>query len=183
MIETILNTLLFFIAIFCGLVAILIGSGVITLFFTRVPFVPTPKKNVKSIIDQFNLKPGQVFYDLGCGEGRFLIEAEKRGAKATGFEIAPWAYLRGRTNLMLHRSKAKINFKNFYQQNISDADAIFGYLMDTVMPKVEQKLESELKPGCKVICKGFKLPNWIPDKIINLQPKNKHARNIYIYLK
>src|SRR3989338_8043413 len=114
MIETILTLIVFLITGVCLVVSLLIGSSVIALFFTRVPFVPTPKRNVEIIIDQLDLKPGQVFYDLGCGDGRFLLEAEKRGAKAIGFEISPWAYCRAKINLAWHKSQAKIFYKNFY---------------------------------------------------------------------
>lgn len=165
------------------IVAIIIGGSVIVLPFTKVPFVPTPKRNVKLIIDQLNLKPGQTFYDLGCGDGRFLIEAEKRGAQAIGFEISPWAYIRGKLNLLLHRSKAKIFFQNFYHHKISDADAIFCYLINTVMPRVEEKLEKELKPGAKIACYGFKLPTWQPEKVIDLKPLDKRSSKIYLYIK
>ncbi|OGY43977.1 MAG: hypothetical protein A2731_02510 [Candidatus Buchananbacteria bacterium RIFCSPHIGHO2_01_FULL_39_8] len=183
MIETILTLIVFLITGVCLVVSLLIGSSVIALFFTRVPFVPTPKRNVEIIIDQLDLKPGQVFYDLGCGDGRFLLEAEKRGAKAIGFEISPWAYFRGRINLFLHRSKAQILYQNFYHHDTSGANAIFCFLMDNVMLKVEKKLKTELKPGAKIACYGFKLPTWPPTKIIDLKPKDKRSSNIYLYIK
>ena len=183
MLTFFLNILLFFIAVFYLLVALLIGSSAIVIFIVRVPFAPTPKKNVRKIIDLLELKPGQIFYDLGCGDGRFLIEAEKRGAKAKGFEISPYAYLRAKLNLAWHKSKAKVIYKNFYHEDIADADAVFAFLIDTVMPKVEEKLKKELKSGAKIACYGFKLPTWKPEKIIDLIPKDKKSSNIYLYNK
>jgi len=155
----------------------------VAILFTHVPFVPTPKKNVKLIIDQFDLKPGQIFYDLGCGDGRFLIEAQNRGAKAIGFEVSPWAFIRGQINLLIHKSRAKIFYKNFYNANLADADAIFCFLMDSVMPKVEKKLKKELKPGAKIACYGFKLPAWPPVKVVEIKKGNKRASKIYLYQK
>jgi len=183
MLETISYLIVFSVAGICLIISLLIGASVIVLFFTRVPFVPTPKRNVKIAIDQLGLKPGQKFYDLGCGDGRFLIEAEKRGAKSIGFEISPWAHVRGRLNLWLHKSKAKILYKNFYYVDLSDADAIFCFLITDVMPKVEKKLKKELKPGAKIVCYGFKLPTWKPDKVIDLRPQDKRSSKIYLYSK
>lgn len=183
MLETTLTIIALAVAFICLAVALLIGFGAIVLFITRVPFAPTPEKNVKIIIDEFGIKPGQKFYDLGCGDGRFLIEAEKRGAKSIGFEISPWAYLRGKFNLWQSKSQSKILYKNFYPINISDADTVFCFLMDSVMPKVEKKLQKELKPGVKVVCYGFKMPTWPPEKIINLNPPNKRSSKIYLYIK
>ena len=108
MLETVLITTAFLICSVSLIASLLIGASVITLFIVRVPFVPTPKKHVKKIIDLYGLKPGQKFYDLGCGEGRFIVEASKRGAKATGFELAPWPFARAKANIFLNHSSAKI---------------------------------------------------------------------------
>ncbi len=167
----------------CFVVSLLIGTGAFAILWVRVPFVPTPQKNVKLIIDQLALGPGQTFYDLGCGDGRFLIAAEKKGAKAVGFEVAPWAYVRARLNLLLRHSQAKVVYKNFYYAKITDADAVFCFLMDVVMPKVEKKLAAELKTGARVVCYGFKLPTWNPTKIIHLKPQDRKSSNIYLYIK
>jgi len=183
MLELASYLIIFIIAGVCLLASILIGTSVIAMFLTRVPFVPAPKRNVKVIIDQLDLKPGQKFYDLGCGDGRFLIEAETRGAKAIGFEISPWALFRAKINLLLHHSKVRLLFKNFYRSDLAEADAVFCYLMTKVMPKVEDKLKRELKPGAKVACYGFPLPTWKPAKVIDLKLKDKRSSNIYLYQK
>ncbi len=183
MIDILITITVAVITLVCLVIALLVGAGAVVLFIFKVPFAPTPKKNLKIIINELNLKPGEVFYDLGCGDGRFLIAATKRGAKAIGFEISLWAYLRGKINILLNKSKAKIFFSNFYRANISDADAVFCFLIDTVMPKVEAKLKKELKPGARIACYGFKLPTWPPVKIIDLKPLDKRASNIYLYKK
>jgi len=183
MFETILLFIALLVATVCTIVSLLIGTSVIALFFTRVPFVPTPGRNVKMIIDQLDLKPGQIFYDLGCGDGRFLIEAGRRGAKAIGFEVSPWAFSKAKLNILINRSKAKIFFKNFFSADVSDADGIFCFLMDKVMPKVEEKLKKELKPGAKIVCYGFNLPTWPVVKIIDLKPQDKKSSKIYLYEK
>jgi len=183
MLEAILYILVLLVAFFCFTVSLMIGLSAIAILFTKVPFVPTPNKNVKTIIDLFELKPGQIFYDLGCGDGRFLIEAEKRGANAIGFEISPWAFIQGKINLIRHQSKARILYRNFYQQDITDASAVFCFLMDSIMPKVEAKLKKELGIGAKVICYGFKLPNWQPEKVIDFVPGEEKSSNIYLYVK
>ena len=60
---------------------------------------------------------------------------------------------------------------------------VFCFLIDKVMKKVEDKLANELKTGAKVICYGFKLPNWQPDDIIYTNSKNKNVSRIFIYTK
>lgn len=178
-----LYALLYIILIASSLAGLLFTGVVIALFIVRVPFAPTPKKNVKVIIDLLDLKPGQIFYDLGCGDGQFLIEAGRRGAKAIGFEISPWIYFKARLNILINQSPAQVFFKNFYHVKITDADRVFCFLITSVMPKVEKKLKAELRPGAKIVCYGFKLPNWQPDKIIYTNPYNRKASKIFLYTK
>ncbi|OGY46894.1 MAG: hypothetical protein A2840_01505 [Candidatus Buchananbacteria bacterium RIFCSPHIGHO2_01_FULL_47_11b] len=164
-------------------VVFFITAGAIAILFFRVPFAPTPQRNVERIMGLFNLQPGETFFDLGCGDGRFIIEAQKRQAQATGFEISPWAFLRCRLNLLLNRSQAQVRYKNFYTVDLRTADAVFCFLMTSVMPRVEQKLKNELKAGSRIICYGFPLPQWPPEKIIELKPGNPKASKIYCYRK
>lgn len=158
-------------------------SGVIAICLTFVPFVPTPARNVKLIIDRLKLQPGEIFYDLGCGDGRFLIAAEQRGAVAIGFEISPWAFLKAKVNQWKNRSQIKLRYKNFYPVSVGDADVVVCFLLDAVMAKVERKLEQELKPGTRVATYGFKLPSWQPLEVMDLKPNHKRFSRIYFYQK
>ena len=181
--EILLYFLLFAITTGATISLVLVTIGLITMIATKVPYAPVPKKRVKQMIDLFNLTPGQKFYDLGCGDGRFVAEAAKRGADAIGFEISPWVYARAHFKTMLVPGKAKIVFKNFYTTDLSDADAIYCFLIDKVMQKVENKLIAELKPGAKVISYGFKLPNWQPEQVILSNLDKPRSSKIYIYIK
>ncbi len=102
-----------------------IATALVSLVL-RVPYVPTKKRVMEEIIKQAQLKKGQTFFDLGCGDGRMLVEAEK-GAKvnAVGYEIAPLVYIFAVVRKLLTGSKAKIKFKNFFHENLGKADVIF----------------------------------------------------------
>ncbi len=163
------------------LAGLFVGASALAFFFVRVPFASTPAKCKEIIIKEFNLKPGNIFYDLGAGDARFMIEAEKYGAKATGFEVAAWAYFRAKLNLLKNKSQAQLYFKNFYSHNLSSADAVFCFLIDSVMSKVEKKLLTELKPGTPVISYGFKMPTWQPERIIEIPLKKRHGK-AYLYI-
>lgn len=178
---TFLTLLLLIIAAATVATALFLAASMVALAFTRVPYVPTPKKNIEKIFDCFTLSAGNRFYDLGCGDGRFVIAAARRGARAVGFEISPWAYLKARFNVWRTHVPAEIRYADFYHADLSDADAIFCFLITTVMPVVEKKLRQELKPGAQVVCYGFKLPTWPPEKIVELKPGKKNASKIYVY--
>lgn len=165
------------------LLIIIIILSIIAIIAVGVPFAPTPDKNVKLIIDKLQLQTGKKLYDLGCGDGRFLIAAAKFGAIATGFEISPLTYLRARLNLLLNYSRAKVKLKNFYYVQVDDADYVICFLVDRVMAKVEKKLAAELKTGAKVVSYGFPFPTWKPAEIINPNPQRIGSSKIYFYTK
>lgn len=64
------------------------------------PFVQTPLEVAKKMLDLSQIKPGEVLYDLGCGDGRLIILAAKDvGAKSTGIELREDLVERARTEI------------------------------------------------------------------------------------
>ena len=61
---------------------------------TGAPWVPTPMPTVRRMLDLAEVQPGDVVYDLGCGDGRTVVTAARKyGAYAVGVEIDPLRYL------------------------------------------------------------------------------------------
>src|SRR3990167_4634424 len=122
------------------------------------PWVPAFRRDVEKILDDCHLKAGQLYIELGCGDGRGSAAAAKRGARAIGYEVNPlmWfiACLR-----CLRYPNAKIKLANFWGKPLSSADVVFTFLMPKFMPKLENKLSSELKPGASFVSYIYKLPN------------------------
>lgn len=160
---------------------LIILSTVLTAYASWIgaPFLPTPRHIIKEILKEVDLKSGEKFYDLGSGTGRILIIAEKFfGANAIGFELSPIFYVISRLNLIFNNTKSsKIFLKNFYNQNISDADVIFAYLIPRSMNKLELKFKSELKKGTRIISYAFAIKNWEPQKIL----KKEGLPSVFIY--
>jgi hypothetical protein len=60
-----------------------------------VVYVPTPQVVVDRMLTVAKLRPDDVLYDLGCGDGRILVTAAKRyGVHGVGFDIDPAASTR-----------------------------------------------------------------------------------------
>jgi len=148
--------------------------SIITLFFTRVPWAPTPKDVIELIFQELDIKPGQKIYDLGCGDARVLIEANKYGADCVGYELSLWVYARAKFKIWLKNSKTKIYRKNFFKQDLSSADIIFCFLLSKVMPKVQKKLKSNLKQNTTIVTYAFSLPNYKPYKILDTKPSKTY---------
>ncbi len=145
------------------------------------PFVPTPKKTMQKMFKQAKVKPGQVVYDLGCGDGRFIrTAAREHQAKAIGIELNPFLYLYTKIRSW-NKKDETILCNDFSKVNLSDADVVICYLLPKTMAKIENKLDSELKKGAKIISHGFKFKTWKP--IDMLMPEEKEYGRIYIYEK
>ena len=134
-------------------------------FMSIAPFVQTPLEVAKKMLDLSQVKPGEVLYDLGCGDGRLIILAAKDiGAKSTGIELREDLVERARTEIKRFdlEDKVKVIQGNFFDVNISDANVITLYLTSSANERLRPKLEAELKPGTRVVSHDFKVPGWKP---------------------
>ena len=147
------------------------------LLASAAPWVPTRRKDIERILKLADIKPGEVFYDLGCGDGRLITEAARHGAVAVGFDISLMSYLMARSRVALERSGAKVIFKNFFRADLSKADIVYLFLTPPAMPKVKKKLVSELKKGAKVISYAFTIPGLEPAAI----DKPTGRQSMYLY--
>lgn len=110
---------------------------------------------------------GKTFYDLGSGDGRLVISAAMRGAKAYGVEIDTLRVWYSRLWLKFLRlsHQAKIIQKDFFYVDLTNADVITLFLLQSTNQFLKKKLLKELKPGAKIISYGFTFENWQPTKI------------------
>ncbi|MFC1655635.1 50S ribosomal protein L11 methyltransferase [Patescibacteria group bacterium] len=147
----------------------------------RVPYVPTKKNVMDKVLDEISLKKGETFMDLGCGDARMLIEAEKRRKiNAVGYEIAPLVYILAIIRKLMNGSKAKIHFKNFFKEKLDKADVIFCYLMPHELKRLAKKLKKECKKGTRIVSNTFKIQGLKPQRVIKKNPKEK-TPTLYLY--
>jgi SAM-dependent methyltransferase len=133
------------------------------------------------ILDEADLKKGQTFVDLGCGDARMLIEAEKRnGVHGVGYEIAPLVYLLAWFKKLKNKSKIKLFFKSFFHGDLNKADVIFCYLMPHELKKLVKKMKKECKQGTRIISNTFKIQGLEPVKIIEKNDEEK-TPTLYFY--
>lgn len=129
------------------------------------PFIPSSPRVVKDMVSLARIKPGEIVFDLGSGDGRILIAAAQAGALAQGWEIHP--LLVGLTRLKVWWLKlgqrVEVDYGNFWQADLKEADVIMVYLITHRMLELKEKLIREAKQGARVVSHAFKVPGWEPE--------------------
>jgi len=122
------------------------------------PWVPTRFKMVHKMLDLAEIKPNELVYELGCGDGRIaVIAARKYQARVVGIELNPFLWLWCQLVITIFglRSRVNVVLGNFYKQDLSDADVVVCYLLPKTNKELEGKLLRELRPGTRVISNTF----------------------------
>jgi len=133
------------------------------------------------------VKLGETLYDLGCGDGRVAImAAQEFGANAIGVEmredLAKQAM--GKVTELGLEDRVKIVQGDMFKIDLSQADVVTLYLTTSANDKVKPKLESELKPGARVVSHDYEILGWRPIKIDNFceNPRLGYpSHTIYVY--
>lgn len=140
----------------------------------NVPFVPSSWDRIQIMLQVSDVKKGDKTVDLGSGDGRVVIEMAKREAQAHGYEINPSLIAESlekaeKENLL---DKVYFHLGNYWKKDLSSFDIVTIYGMTSIMERMEKKLQSELKPGARVISNFFQFPNW---------PHTEKRGEIYLY--
>ena len=151
------------------------------------PFVATPLPVVKQMLTLAEVKPSEIIYDLGCGDGRVVIMAAKDfGAQGIGVEmredLAKQAM--GKVSELGLEGYVKIVHGDMFKVDLSQANVVTLYLTTSANDKVKPKLEAELKPGTKVVSHDYEILGWRPVKIDNFceNPRLGYpSHTIYVY--
>ncbi len=152
--------LFFFLLFFLLLFTFVYGS------LSAAPWVPGRTSDVKRFVELVEIKPGQLMYDLGCGDGRFVCAAATAGARAVGFEVSLLPYFLAQVRrLMLTkeaRARCEIRFKNFWKISLHEVDVLYCFLLPEVYDRLKEKCERELKPTAKVVVYVWAMKDWEP---------------------
>ena len=131
------------------IIFVLVGGTFAYAGLRGAPWLPTKARDIERIFSTVEIKPGQTFYDLGCGDGRLLFLAAEKGAFGIGYEISflPYLIAQVRRIFSKQRKKIKIHFRDFWNADLRDADVVYLFAQPQYMEKLKLKLEREMKPG------------------------------------
>jgi SAM-dependent methyltransferase len=133
-----------------------------------IGYLPTPQSAVVQMLELAEVKPGELVYDLGCGDGRIVITAARRfGARGIGVEIDPALVRKSRANVRKHRLGKRVTIRqgDLFKMDFSDADVVAMYLLPELNTRLLPQLR-KLKPGARIVSFSFDMPGAKPDRMI-----------------
>lgn len=148
--------------------------GVLDALAQRTPdviFVPTAYDTVIAMLKLAEVTSKDIVYDLGCGDGRFVVTAAQQfGARAVGIDIDPQRIAEARDLAKRTGADDKVRFVegDLFEADISEATVVTLYLLTRLNIKLRPKLMKELKPGTRIVSHAFDMGDWAPEKTANV---------------
>src|SRR5687768_14322581 len=129
-----------------------------------VVWVPTPPELVDKMLDMAAVTSNDVVMDLGSGDGRNIIAAAKRGARAIGVEYNPdmVALSQRLAREAGVADKASFVQGDMYEADISGSTVLALFLLPDNLTKLRDKFLA-LKPGTRIVMNTFGIPEWDAD--------------------
>jgi SAM-dependent methyltransferase len=140
---------------------VLIMVFLMSLVWTNVkgaPWVPTSRQVIRTMLEMAELKPGELLFDLGCGDGRVLVTAAREfGAQAVGVEVDPSRYLWSALTVFFGGVGKQVRLvrADLFTVDLSRADVVFTFLLQDTNDRLKDKLRKELRPGTRIVSNIF----------------------------
>jgi hypothetical protein len=138
-----------------------------------VAWWPTSQVLVDKMLDMAKVTSEDFLIDLGSGDGRTVITAAKRGARALGIEYNPNLVALSKRNAAKENVEEGAQFVegDLFESDFSQATVITMFLSDTLNLRLRQRILN-LKPGTRVLSTSFTMGEWKPDETVSV-PENK----------
>ena len=151
----------------------------------NAPFIVSDEKIVAIMVAHAGLKPDDVVYDLGCGDGRLVIAAARAvGCSGIGFDIDPNLVQQARENALAQRvaDRVQIVEQDIFTVDLSQSSVAMLYLLPWMINKLVPQFE-QMKPGSRIVSHEFWLPGCEPTRVIVVPSEDgaNEPHTIYIY--
>jgi len=145
------------------------------LFFGFAPLLPSHPEVVEKTLEYLRIKDDDVIYSLGYGRSGFLLQLEKKypNTELVGVDDHLWHCLLARLQILLHRSRIKVVWADFYKADIGRANVVYCYLDVHILRDIYKKLRVEPKAGATIISSGFIIPYLEAVRTLKIEPKKR----------
>lgn len=135
-----------------------------------VVWVPTPAEMVDRMLELGRVTPDDFVVDLGSGDGRNVIAAAKRGARALGVEYNPDLVEFSRKAAAKEGVAGKATFVqgDMFEADFSKATVLVLFLLPDNLKRLESKILA-LKPGTRIVANTFGFTGWEPEATTRME--------------
>ena len=129
-----------------------------------VIWVPTPEALVDRMLELAELTPNDYLVDLGSGDGRTVITAARRGARAHGIEFNPDMVALSKRTAKVEGVDDRATFEqgDIFESDFSKATVVTLFLLPQINLRLRPTLLN-MKPGTRVVSNSFNMDDWQPD--------------------
>jgi len=143
------------------------------------PYVPSTQGNVDEMLRLAGVRPNDVVYDLGSGDGRVVISAARDwGARGVGVEIDARLVAESRELAKKEGVSDRAVFRegDVLKAPIAEATVVTMYLLTPLVNRLQPRLLAELKPGTRIVAHEYGFADWKPDRHVQI------SKNFYLYV-
>ncbi len=160
------------------------GSAVAVWTDGEVPFVASTPEVIDRMLVMARVKPGDVVYDIGSGDGAIVIRAAKKyGVRGVGIEIDQDLVLKARNNAFREKVDHLVEFRaqDAFTVDISPATVVTLYMLPEFNAKLRPILEKQLKPGARVVAHDYPIEGWTPDQVDVVKGSFFHQHKVLLF--
>ena len=149
-------------------------------------YFPTPENVVQRMLDAVDLQPGEIHFDLGSGDGRFVLTAAGDfGSDSTGFEIDETLVRISRNRIRRAGlgDHARILSQDLMTADFAAADVISAFLTPEGYVKLEPLLRQDVRDDTRLVAYKFPIPGWEPIETFTIDDKDPEipTHEVFVY--
>lgn len=147
------------------------------------PYIPSPQVVVDKMLESAHIKPGELVYDLGSGDGRIVITAaQKFQARAVGVELRAdlCKEAQARIRELGLADRVRLIHGDLLKVDLSPADVVTLYLLTSSNERLRPNLERDLKPGARVVSNDYQIRGWKAADVVRINAGGL-MHTIYVY--
>jgi SAM-dependent methyltransferase len=148
------------------------------------PYSATPLDVVRRMLTLGKVGSRDVVYDLGCGDGRIVIEAARSfGARGVGIDIDPALIARAQANAKQAGVESLVTFRvqDAMTVDVSDATVVTLYLLAASNVKLRPILTKTLRPGARIVAHNYPIGDWEPDVVDTFTDAAGATRTLFLW--
>ena len=168
----------------CALIVSACGSSVAVWTDGEVPFVRSAPEVIDRMLDLARVKPGDIVYDIGSGDGAIIIRAAKKyGVRGVGIEIDADLVARARNNAFREKVEHLVEFRaqDAFTVDVSPATVVTLYMLPEFNAKLRPILDRQLRPGSRVVSHDYPIEGWVPDKVERVKGDLLHEHTVMLF--